>query len=176
MHPQIIQIFFQARNKNRRDVCLEENQGKQKESLFCTSIVWYRTYWYMFSIDIHHQHTFSKGSLKWFIPDIYTSIWSIFNIFFHRKSYIFSMCKTIPLCQSWILTFLKHLLSNQQSTENYHNTIPCIEAKIRIYEFAFTWRMRKASRLSKAMNLLRLKRMLNTWPESLELFTSRRVT
>lgn len=47
-----------------------------------------------------------KRSLKWFIPTFRTSIWCIFAIFFHRKSNIFSMCKVVPLCQSWILAFL----------------------------------------------------------------------
>lgn len=49
-------------------------------------------------------------------------------------------------------------------------------SKIYISDKISTWRMRNGSRVSNAINLLRLNRMLNTFPESLEPLRSCSVT
>lgn len=47
-----------------------------------------------------------KWSLKWLVPNVSASIGGIFTIFFHRQPYVFSACKAIPFCQSWLLPLL----------------------------------------------------------------------
>lgn len=90
--PGIIHGDYQNANLARHKSKFKWNQHTQKE--------------FYLNINKNLTKQKSKRSLKWFIPNICTSIRGIFCIFLHWKPNVFSVCKAIPLCQIWILSLL----------------------------------------------------------------------